>query len=102
VKRVLKYLKGKIDYCLVYKRTDNVDADWANDEIDRKFYTGYVFKLADGAISWESKKQPTVALSSAEAEYMVLAAACKEEIYLQRLFRKMFGNEEKVVIYDDN
>jgi hypothetical protein len=60
--RVLTYQKGTIDYCFVYKRTDNiddsfvgyVDADWANDEFDRKSYTGYVFKLVDGANSWES------------------------------------------------
>jgi hypothetical protein len=61
-----------------------------------------VFKLADGTISWESKKQPTIALSSTEAEYMGLAAACNEAIYLQRLFREMFGIEEKVVIHNDN
>jgi hypothetical protein len=61
-----------------------------------------VFKLADGAMSWESKKQPTVALTLTEAEYMGLAAACKEAIYLQRLFSEMFWIEDKVVIHNDN
>jgi hypothetical protein len=83
----------------VFKRTDNadasfvgyVDADWGNDKIYRKFYTGYVFKLADEATSWENKKQPTAALSSTEAEYMGLAAACKETLYLQRLLHEIFG-----------
>ncbi|KAI8430269.1 hypothetical protein MSG28_000599 [Choristoneura fumiferana] len=60
------------------------DADWANCTIDRRSYTGYAFKLSGGLVSWESKKQPTVALSSAEAEYMALASATKEACYLRR------------------
>ena len=52
-----------------------VDADWANCIIDRHSYTGFGFKFAGTAISWEARKQSTVALSSAEAEYMALSEA---------------------------
>ncbi|GBP03233.1 Retrovirus-related Pol polyprotein from transposon TNT 1-94 [Eumeta japonica] len=47
------------------------DADWARDNIDRKSCTGYVFNSQGGAVSWCSRRQQTVALSTAEAEYMV-------------------------------
>lgn len=73
-KRILKYLYKTKNYCLKYskERADlegYVDADWASDTTDRRSYTGYCFLKSGSAISWESKKQRTVALSSCEAEY---------------------------------
>ena len=63
------------------------DADWSGDLNDRKSTTGYYFKFegSGGAISWEVKKQATVALSTAEAEYQAMAAAVLEAIYLRAL-----------------
>ena len=52
-----------------------VDADWAGDKTDRKSTSGYLFKLGEGVISWLSKKQGSVALSSTEAEYIAAALA---------------------------
>jgi hypothetical protein len=91
---VFRYLRATKDWRLVYQRgapegltlTGYADADWANDLGDRKSTSGYVFKLAGGAISWSSKKQPSVALSSTEAEYIAGAHAAKEIVWLQRLF----------------
>jgi hypothetical protein len=63
--------------------TGYCDADWAGDCEDRRSTTGYIFTLAKGAgtpISWKSRKQTTVALSSTEAEYMALSDATKEII----------------------
>uniref|UniRef100_A0A1E1WHS9 Reverse transcriptase Ty1/copia-type domain-containing protein n=1 Tax=Pectinophora gossypiella TaxID=13191 RepID=A0A1E1WHS9_PECGO len=54
------------------------------------------------AISWESKKQKTVALSSCEAEYMALSEACREALYLQNLECELIGNCNKIVLYNDN
>ncbi|XP_074099282.1 uncharacterized protein LOC141527613 [Cotesia typhae] len=73
-KRVLRYLKGTTNLSLVYNRpvdkiTGYADADWGNDPADSKSYTGYVFLLAGAAISWKSRKQRTVALSTTEAEF---------------------------------
>ena len=51
------------------------DSDWGNDVNDRRSVTGWVFFLHDGAVSWQSHKQPTVALSSVEAEYMAATQA---------------------------
>ena len=100
VKRVLRYLHGTMNYKLVYGGIDGYkippspigycDADWGSNVDDRRSVTGYVFIVAGGAISWQAKKQPTVALSSVEAEYMAATQATKEAIWL-RLFFKGLG-----------
>ena len=90
---MFRYLSATKDWGLVYQHgspegltlTGYVDADWANDLGDRKSTSGYVFKLAGGAISWSSKKQLSVALSSTEAEYIAGAHAAKELVWLRHL-----------------
>ena len=96
-KRVLRYLKGTTDLRLTFLKNSSCDivgdsdADWSGDLNDRKSTTGYYFKFEgnEGAISWV-KKQATVALSTAEAEYQAMAAAAQEAIYLRALL-KDFG-----------
>eukprot|EP00253_Pinus_taeda_P016439 PITA_16439 len=99
VKRVFRYLRGTSDYCLCYQGRPGldraldingfVDADWAGD-LDQRIYTsGYVFNLFGGAISWMSKKQSILALSTTEAEYMAATHASKEAFWLQRLCSSM-------------
>lgn len=65
------------------------DSDWAEDRNDRRSTTGYSFRIGSGAISWKSKKQPTVSLSSTEAEYKALADSCKEGLWLRRLLAEL-------------
>ena len=81
--RVLRYLRGTSNFSITFRGscsssplnissskqllTNHVDADWAGDPISRRSTTGYVFTLHGGAISWMSRKQPTVSLSSTEA-----------------------------------
>lgn len=107
-KRVLRYLKATQDVGLLYKQTRQdiagfVDADWANDPTDRKSFTGYVFKLADNAISWECRKQTSTALSSTEAEYMALSEASKEAVYLNGLLIELCSTYDKAVeIFSEN
>ncbi|CAH2104034.1 unnamed protein product [Euphydryas editha] len=109
LKRLLRYLKKTKKYGLVYRKDDTnlhgfVDADWASCTIDRRSYTGYSFILAGCVISYESKKQRTVALSSTEAEYMALSEACKEAIYLKNLMYEMCELDSKIplCLYSDN
>lgn len=88
--RVLKYLKGTVDQAITYTGIGPIsaaptligysDADWAQ-SYDRRSVTGYTFILCGGAISWQSKKQRTVALSTVEAEYMAITHASKEAIW---------------------
>ena len=56
------------------------DADWAGDLDDRRSTSGNLFLLAKGTVSWLSKKQATVALSTTEAEYVALSVATQEAI----------------------
>ena len=81
MKRILRYLKGAGGYGLLYSASDQEDlhgfsdSDWAGDLEDRKSTSGYLFKLSGAPISWSSKKQTSVALSTAEAEYVALSSA---------------------------
>lgn len=106
-KRILKYLQGTKDYCLRFEKGNAelegfADADWASNTLDRKSYTDFVFKLSNSAISWESPKQETVALSSTEAEYMALSEASKEAIYLRNLLFELTGKLNCILLYNDN
>ena len=74
-KRIFRYIKGTLPLQLTYKGhlkplNGYTDADWAGDHHTRRSTSGFVFNVGSGAISWSSKRQPTVALSSCEAEYM--------------------------------
>lgn len=108
-KRILRYLKGTKDMCLRYKKDTykNIqgfaDADHGGNIVDRKSYSGNVFVLAKGAISWQSTKQKSIALSTAEAEYMSLSEAAKEAIFLKRFQMEIMGKEEPpIVIHTDS
>ena len=108
-KHILRYLAKTIDLKLHYGGDTNpiqgyVDADWGGDTRDRKSYSGYVFMLGGGAISWESKKQSAVALSTTEAEYYALSTGVKEGIYLKRLLEEIGfrAANEPILIKSDN
>lgn len=78
------------------------DADWANDIETRRSITGYVFLQSGGAISWSSKKQSTVALSTTEAEYMALSSATQEAAWWRGFLQEIHGVELPVTINCDN
>jgi hypothetical protein len=92
-KVVLRYLKGTLDYGIKYTDASDVeltgysDSDWAGNLDDRRSTTGYAFSIGSGVVSWSSKKQPTVSLSSTEAEYKALCAATCEVVWLRRLLQ---------------
>lgn len=113
VKHVYRYLKGTKNFELCYSKSDTKpelmgfsDADWANDPEDRKSTTGYCFSLnKDGAIvSWKTRKQPTVALSTCEAEYVALAATIQEAFYLKQLLKDIDPSFQHTTttIFEDN
>ena len=109
VKRVLKYLKGTasdgISYCADsdLNLVGFADADWAGDRDTSRSCGGYVFLLAGGAVTWSSKMQATVAKSSAEAEYMSLAAAVMEAKHLRQLLEELGCKQDgPTTIFEDN
>jgi hypothetical protein len=73
------------------------DADWGNDPDDRRSFTGYSFLINGGAVSWQSKKQPTTALSSVEAEYMSATQAVKEATWWRTFFSEININVENPI-----
>uniref|UniRef100_A0A0K8SE75 Retrovirus-related Pol polyprotein from transposon TNT 1-94 n=1 Tax=Lygus hesperus TaxID=30085 RepID=A0A0K8SE75_LYGHE len=109
VKRILRYIKGTTSMRLEYdgKKPSPIlgfcDADWANDLEDRRSTTGYVF-LKSGPISWATKRQPTVALSTTEAEYMSASAATQEALWLRGLCEEIQPSDAEgpTMIFIDN
>ncbi|XP_042028443.1 secreted RxLR effector protein 161-like [Salvia splendens] len=97
-KRILRYVKGTLSYRLLYKNCDNfllsgfVDANWAGDPNDRRSTTGYCFSTGSAVISWCSKKQETLALSSSEAEYVATTMAAQECVWVKRVIGDMLQN----------
>ena len=108
VKRILKHLKNIRDFGLMYSVNGNsmlegyVDADWGSRITDRRSYTGFCFTLSCCIISWQCKKQETVALSSSEAEYMAMSKACKESICLKNLQYEIIKTMYCIDLYNDN
>jgi len=79
-----------------------VDADWVGDLDQRRSTSGYVFNLFGGAVSWMSKKQSVVALSTTEAEYITATHVSKEAFWLQRLCSSMGLVQEAIRIDCDS
>ena len=108
VKRIIRYLKGTIEMTILLKpkSTDVVgycDADWAGDVDTRRSTTGYIFKFGGSPVCWKAKRQPTVALSTAEAEFMSLAHAAQTAIWLRRLLDDLgFVQRSATRIFEDN
>ncbi|XP_076638812.1 uncharacterized protein LOC143350676 [Colletes latitarsis] len=108
-KRVARYLKQTIDYELKLgqrvksrKLIGFADADWAQDRNDRKSNSGYLYQFAGASISWACRKQPCVSLSSTEAEYIALAEATQEAVWIQRLLEDFGKGTQDTIIYEDN
>ena len=108
-KKILKYVKTTLGMGLMYKYNAKVslhgftDADFGGDLDDRKSTSGYVFLCGDTSISWCSKKQATVSLSTIEAEYKASTLAAQECIWLRRLLEDLLEPINKTVaIYRDN
>ena len=121
--RVLRYLKGTADYALTYGFEDGVgmpegkpvgytDADFASQE-HRHLVSGYAFLMHGGAISWSSKMQAVIALSSTEAEYIAGTHTAKEAKWLTMLlseigvepprpFPVLTNNMSAIVLSKDN
>ena len=80
-----------------------VDVGYARDPVTRRSFTGYMFFLADAPISWQTRQQPPVALSTMESEFMVACAAAQESVWLTQILKEFGTNfNEPINIYEDN
>jgi len=105
VKNIFKYLSATINLGILYDETNESiypecfsDSDYAGDMNTRRSTTGYVFKLAGGAITWGSLRQRTVSLSTTEVEYIAACEAVKEAIWLKQLLRDSGCQCDKAII----
>ena len=102
-KRVLQYVKGTMDLGLHIKKMASKidplncklefysDSDWARDKIKRRSVTGYVGYFLNNPIVYCCKYQPTIALSSCEAEYMAMTEAAKEILFFRNILKECEG-----------
>lgn len=103
VKRILRYLASTAHTGLQYKGTSQdqtsimmegyTDADWGGDTVDRKSTTGYVMKINGCTVSWAVKKQQTVAISTAEAEYMGISAGAQELLWVYQFIGELLNKQ---------
>jgi hypothetical protein len=107
VKRIFRYLAGTLNYGLCYQRNIQSrlygysDASYAMNE-DRKSTSGYLFIANGAAISWKSRKQPIVSTSSMEAEYIALASAAKEALWIRKLNLELKKDNIPIEVKEDN
>ncbi|GAU32209.1 hypothetical protein TSUD_277890 [Trifolium subterraneum] len=111
VKRIMMYLQGTFDYGILFPKPTGhkgnligfCDSDWCGDQVERKSTMGYVFKLFDSPISWSSKKQTVVALSTCEAEYISACYATCQGVWLLSLLKemKMYQQDEFELMVDN-
>jgi hypothetical protein len=111
VRKILHYLKGTLDYGLFYKKKKSErhelvgfsDSDYAGDVDDRKSTSGYVFLLSGVAVSWSSKKQLVVTLSTTEAEFIAAASCACQGIWLRRILEEVkYTQQGPIMLFYDN
>ena len=95
---ILRYLQGTKDYALCYNGASNSglvaysDSDWAEDCDNRHSTSGFVFMMANCVVSWASRRQPTVSLSSTEAEYKAASDTCRQMAWLRNFGKELGDN----------
>ncbi|UYV71045.1 hypothetical protein LAZ67_8001516, partial [Cordylochernes scorpioides] len=91
VKNIFRYLKGTLHMGILFTGQDQLvgysDSDFARDVDSRKSTTGYAFMMNGGTVSWASQRQPIIALSTTESEYIAACSAAKELIWIRRLLQ---------------
>ena len=109
VKRIFRYLKGIADYGLWYPTGNQLylyafsDADWAGCIDDRKSTSGAAFFLGGCLVSWSSKKQSSISLSTTEAEYITATGCCTQVLWMKQMLEDMhIKYDEPISIFCDN
>nr|GEZ59720.1 putative RNA-directed DNA polymerase [Tanacetum cinerariifolium] len=109
MKRVLRYIQGTSSFGVCYKKkgSDQLvafsDSDYASDYDNRRSTSGYVCFLSGAAVAWSSKRQPIMALSTTEAEFVAATTCACQVIWLRRILRHIgLPQEESTIIACDN
>ncbi|XP_042446409.1 secreted RxLR effector protein 161-like [Zingiber officinale] len=108
-KRILRYIKGTINYGILYAFLDDFkligyyDCDWAGDIDSRKSTAGFIFYMENSSLTWNSKKQPIVTLSTCEVAYVAATSCICHAVWLRSLLKELnLSQEDLTEIYVDN
>ena len=108
LKRIVKYVKSTANFGVWYsKDTNNVltgysDVDWVGNAVDKKSTSEGCFYVGNNLVSWMSKKQNSISLSTAEAEYTATGSYCTQLLWMQKLLIDSGIHQEHLIIYCDN
>ena len=108
LKRIIKYVTTTADFGVWYSKDTNdvlagySDADWAGNTDDRKSTSGGCFYIGNNLVSWMSKKQNSISLSTVEVEYIAAGSCCTQLLWMQKLLLDYGIRQEHLTIYYDN
>lgn len=109
LKAKFKYLKGTRDVGIIYKQSSKLtvqtysDSDWASDKDSRKSRSGYYVAINGSHVTWSSRKQSIVALSTCEAEFISVCQATQETLFIQNLLQEIGINiDQPIELLCDN
>jgi hypothetical protein len=108
VKRIIRYVNDTLLYGIWYSRETNLvvagysDADWAGNADDRKSTSGEYFYVGNNLVAWMSKKQASISLSTAEAEYIVAGSCCTQLLWMKTLLGDYEFSQDTMIINCDN
>ncbi|KAL1204470.1 Retrovirus-related Pol polyprotein from transposon RE1 [Cardamine amara subsp. amara] len=108
VKRIIKYVKGTVNLGIYFTKDTTkelmgfCDADWAGSLDDQRSTSGGCFFMGNNLISWHNKKQNSVSLSTAEAEYIALGSCCTQLMWMKQMAADYGMTSNSILIYCDN
>ncbi|KAK0594705.1 hypothetical protein LWI29_036665 [Acer saccharum] len=108
VKRIIRYVNGTSNYGIWYSFDTNAslvgfsDADWAGNCDDRKSTSGSCFFLGNNLVSWFCKKQNSISLSTAEAEYIAAGSGCTQLLWMKQMLVDYGFNQGTLTLFCDN
>ena len=108
LKRIIKYVKTTVEFGVWYSKDKSdvlarySDVDWTGNANDRKSTSGGCFYVGNNLVSWMSKKQNSISLSTIEAEYIVVGSCCTQLLWMQKLLHDYGICQEHLTIYCDN
>ncbi|KAL0553674.1 hypothetical protein IC582_007575 [Cucumis melo] len=108
VKRMIKYVHGTTDFGILYSYDTSFElvgycvADWAGSVHDRKSTSGGCFFLGNNIVSWFSKKQNCVSLSTVEAEYIAVGSGCTQMLWMKNMLNEYGIIQDVMTLYCDN
>ena len=105
LKRIIKYVKTTTEFDVWYSKDTNdvlvghFNADWAGNADDRKSTSGGCFYVGNNLVCWMSKKQNSISLSTAKAEYIATGSCCTQLLWMQKLLHDCGICQEHLTIY---